>query len=77
LSGNLILPCVAEALQPGDAVFFMNETGQVDHTGLYLGGQEIIHASGSQVKIQSMNRTATNYLKRLDHEFIGAKRYWW
>jgi len=77
LSGNLILPCVAEALQPGDALFFMNETGQVDHTALYLGDGRIIHATGQQVKIQSMDPAAQDYLKRFDHEFIGAKRYWW
>ena len=77
LSGNLILPCVAEALQPGDALFFMNETGQVDHTALYLGGGKIIHATGKQVKIQSMDPGAKDYLKRFDREFIGAKRYWW
>ncbi|MCX6903865.1 MAG: C40 family peptidase [Verrucomicrobia bacterium] len=76
LSGNLLLPCVAEALLPGDAVFFMNETGQVDHTGLYLGEQKILHATGAQVKIQSMNPAAKDYLKRFDHEFVGAKRYW-
>jgi gamma-D-glutamyl-L-lysine dipeptidyl-peptidase len=77
LSGNLILPCVAEALQPGDAVFFMNETGQVDHTGLCLGNEEILHATGPEVKIQSMNPRATNYCRRFDRDFIGAKRYWW
>jgi gamma-D-glutamyl-L-lysine dipeptidyl-peptidase len=77
LNGNLILPCVAEALRPGDAVFFVNETGQVDHTALYLGHQEIIHATGDRVKRQSMNPAAANYFKRFDHEFIGAKRYWW
>lgn len=77
LNGNLILPCVADALQPGDAIFFMNAAGQVDHTALYLGGQEIIHATGDSVKIQSMNPAAPTYFKRFDHEFIGAKRYWW
>ncbi len=77
LNGNLILPCVAEALQPGDAVFFMNDAGQVDHTGLYLGERKIIHATSGEVKIQSMDSAASDYFKRFDHEFIGAKRYWW
>ena len=77
LNGNLILPCVAGALQPGDAIFFINSVGQVGHTGLYLGDGEMIHAQGTQVKIQSMNPTARNYYERFDREFIGAKRYWW
>ena len=77
LNGNLILPCVAEALQPGDAIFFMNDTGQVDHTGLYLGDRKIIHATSNEVKIQSMDPAAGDYFKRFDHDFIGAKRYWW
>ncbi|MDE3067825.1 MAG: C40 family peptidase [Verrucomicrobiota bacterium] len=77
LSGDLILPCVADALQPGDAVFFMNPTGLVGHTGLCLGDGKIIHAQGSRVKIQSMNPRAKDYFARFDGEFIGAKRYWW
>jgi cell wall-associated NlpC family hydrolase len=77
LSGNLILPGVAEALLPGDAIFFMGEEGQVDHTGLYLGNQEILHATGPEVKIQSLNPASTNYFKRFAHDFIGAKRFWW
>ena len=77
LNGNLILPCVAAALEPGDALFFMNSTGQVGHTALYLGGGKIIHAQGDRVKIQSLNPAAKDYFKRFDHEFIGAKRYWW
>lgn len=77
LAGNLILPCVPEALLPGDAIFFMNKTtGQVDHTGLYLGDRKFIHASGPKVRIQSMDPAAPDYYKRFDHDFIGAKRYW-
>lgn len=76
LNGNLLLPCVVEALEPGDALFFMGQTGQVDHTGLYLGDRKILHATGPQVKIQSMDPTAPDYCKRFDHDFIGAKRYW-
>lgn len=77
LSGNLILPGVAEALLPGDAVFFMNDAGQVDHTGLYLGNQELLHATrGRGVSIQSLNPAAPDFLPRFARDFIGAKRYW-
>jgi NlpC/P60 family len=77
LNGNLILPCVREALKPGDAVFFMNSAGQVAHTGLYLGDGKIIHAQGDHVKIQSMDPKAEDYFARFGRDFIGAKRYWW
>jgi hypothetical protein len=77
LSGNLILPGITEALLPGDAIYFMNDEGQVDHTGLYLGNQEILHATGREVQIQSLNPASTNYMKRFTHDFIGAKRFWW
>ncbi len=77
LGGHLILPCVKEALLPGDALFFMNESGQVDHVGIYLGHHQLIHATGNQVKIQSLDPKAPDYLKRFTHDFIGAKRFWW
>jgi hypothetical protein len=77
LNGNLLLPCVAEALLPGDAIFFMNDAGQVNHTALYLGERKIIHATSNEVKVQSMDPTAKDYFKRFNHDFIGAKRYWW
>lgn len=78
LSGNLIMPGVSEALLPGDAIFFMNDEGQVDHTGLYLGNQELLHAtSGREVSIQSLNPASPNFFPRFTHDFIGAKRFWW
>ncbi|MBN2507733.1 MAG: C40 family peptidase [Verrucomicrobia bacterium] len=77
LGGHLILPCVREALLPGDALYFMGGAGQVDHVALYLGNDEVLHATGNRVKLQSTQPSATNYLKRLDRDFIGAKRFWW
>jgi cell wall-associated NlpC family hydrolase len=77
LGGHLILPCVKEALLPGDAIFFIGDRGQVDHTALYLGNQDLLHATGAEVKIQSLNPAATNYFKRFDGDFLGAKRFWW
>jgi cell wall-associated NlpC family hydrolase len=78
LAGNLIHPCVSEALLPGDALFFMNRTtGQVDHTGLYLGDRRFIHATGPRVREQSMDPAAPDYFKRFDQDYIGAKRVFW
>lgn len=78
LGGMLILPCAAEALQPGDALFFMADNGQVDHTALYVGEGRAIHATGRQVvKIQDLDPSSPNHLHRYPKEFIGAKRFWW
>lgn len=77
LGGHLILPCVREALLPGDALFFMNESGQVDHVGLYVGENQVLHASGSSVRLESLDPADSNYLRRMDSDFIGAKRFWW
>jgi hypothetical protein len=77
LGGYLILPSVREALLPGDVIFFMNGAGQVDHTGLYLGNDEMIHATPPRVRIQSLNPAAPHYFRRFDHDFLGAKRFWW
>jgi len=76
LGGHLILPCVREALLPGDALFFMNTEGLVDHVALYLGADQVLHATGNAVRIDSTDPQAPNYLRRLAHDFIGAKRYW-
>lgn len=77
LGGNLIPPYLVEALMPGDAVYFINSKGQVDHTGLYIGQGRIIHATGTSVRIQSIDPKAPDYLDRFQEDFIGAKRFWW
>jgi hypothetical protein len=78
LGGHLILPCAAEALQPGDALFFIGMNGQVDHTALYIGHGRAIHATGKQVVMeQSLEIADPNHLRRYPAEFIGAKRFWW
>ncbi len=76
LGGHLILPCVREALLPGDALFFMNPSGLVDHVALYLGNQTLLHATGTSVRLNSTNPEDPDYLHRLTHDFIGAKRFW-
>jgi hypothetical protein len=75
LAGHLILPCVTEALLPGDALFFMNEAGQVYHVALYVGDQQIVHALGEQVQQHSIDPTATNYFPRMDRQYLGSKRF--
>ena len=40
--------------QAGDLLFFENEENKISHVGIYLGNQEIIHASG-RVKIEKID----------------------
>lgn len=74
LAGHLIPAGVQEALLPGDALFFMNESGQVYHVALYAGDGEIIHAIDREVQIHSIREGATNYFPRMREKYIGAKR---
>lgn len=77
LGGYLIMPCLKEALLPGDALYFINDMGQVYHTGIYLGNEQMLHATPPFVKIQSINPTVTNSFKSFEQDFLGAKRFWW
>lgn len=79
LAGHLIHPCAADALLPGDALFFIGATGQVDHTALYLGRDKMLHAASSRgrVSVQSLNPGQPEYFERYPDEFIGARRLWW
>ncbi len=60
-----------EELQPGDLVFFRNESGYVYHVGMSLGGDRFIHAprTGDVVKEASLDEPyfAQNY--------TGARRF--
>lgn len=50
---------IAEA-KKGDLIFFGNDKGRIDHVGIYLGDEWIIHCSG-EVKINSLNPTSSQY----------------
>lgn len=43
---------ISEA-KPGDLAFFLNKDGKITHTGIFLGGDKIIHASG-KVRIDTL-----------------------
>ncbi|ACL76003.1 C40 family peptidase [Ruminiclostridium cellulolyticum] len=61
-----------DALKAGDILFFdassRNRAGAIDHVGIYLGGDNFIHASSSKgsVRIQKLSQYKALY--------IGAKR---
>jgi peptidoglycan DL-endopeptidase LytE len=58
------------ALLEGDLVFF-NTTGQgVSHVGIYLGGDEFIHAASNPGKVVKSKLTEKYYAQR----YLGARR---
>lgn len=58
-------------LEPGDVVFFSDESGLVEHAGLYVGGGQFVHAPGpgDVVTIASLYETYHS------EAFAGARRY--
>lgn len=58
-------------LEAGDAIFFSDPSGLVEHVGLYLGDGQFVHAAGpgDQVVIASL------YEPHHAEAFAGARRY--
>ena len=52
---------------PGDIVFF-SENDNVNHVGVYIGNDELIHSSGS-VKVESFNYQKCNFSEKLKNMF--------
>jgi cell wall-associated NlpC family hydrolase len=66
------------AWEPGDLLFFGKSPTEITHVGMYIGNQQVIHASGKgptpSVQIQSMDPTAPDYAERLVTTYVGARR---
>lgn len=55
-------------LQPGDLVFYGNSRGTINHVAIYIGGGQVIHASGRKTGIKISNykyRTPVKYVRIL------------
>ena len=54
-----------DSLQPGDLIFYTNNSGTVNHVAMYIGGGQVVHASdpSSGIKISNM-RYRTPYMAR-------------
>jgi NlpC/P60 family len=65
------IPVAHEHLKPGDAVFFAQRDGYVDHVGLYVGDGRFISAAerGGGVRVSSIADPP------LSTHYIGARRY--
>ncbi len=63
-------PLSLEEAQAADLAFFQNEKGRISHVAIMRKTPEYIHASG-EVKINSFDPRASNYLKKLDDMLKG------
>jgi len=63
-------PIAAEALKPGDLVFYNTQRREYSHVGIYLGEGRFIHApsNGGSVRVESLG---ANYWAR---RYNGARR---
>lgn len=57
-------------LRPGDLLFFADPGRPISHVGLYLGGDDLIHASTGQGEVVVANLQARWFRERL----VGARR---
>ncbi|HWW81570.1 MAG TPA: C40 family peptidase [Steroidobacteraceae bacterium] len=65
-------PVALDSLSPGDLVFFRIHSRQVNHVGIYVGGDRFIHAPRSGGTVSYGNISAGYYHKHL----VGAGRFW-
>lgn len=57
-----------DELQAGDLIFYANSSGTINHVAIYLGGNQVVHASNpkSGIKISKYNyRTPVKYVRIL------------
>ena len=57
----------------GDLIFFQNDNSNINHVGIYLGANKIIHASG-EVRIDMVNDEGIFTMKSKSHNFHSIKR---
>lgn len=57
-------------LQPGDLVFFSNSSESVGHVGIYIGNNQMIHASTSRTGVIISDLGSSYYIQH----YVGAKR---
>jgi cell wall-associated NlpC family hydrolase len=67
---NVGTPVAAEELQPADRVYFAGRSGNISHTGIYIGNGFFIHASSSNHGVAVSRLTDPMYTKM----YAGARR---
>jgi cell wall-associated NlpC family hydrolase len=67
-AGTAVAP---QDLQAGDAVFFSDASGRIDHEGLYVGGGQFVHAPGEDAVVGLSSLYDPVYAQA----YAGARRY--
>lgn len=77
----------AEALRPGDLLFFASDGSRIDHVAIYAGHERIIHASGSAGAVRydllgegARGRWYADHLvtaRRVERDRTGSHRWRW
>jgi cell wall-associated NlpC family hydrolase len=60
----------ADALEPGDLLFFSTEAPGASHVGMAIGGDQFVHAPSSRGIVRVERLTASYWSSR----YVGAKR---
>ncbi|WP_416197780.1 MAG: NlpC/P60 family protein [Sporanaerobacter sp.] len=63
-------PVKKSELLPGDLVFFNTSGKGISHVGLYIGDQEMIHASSGSKRVEKININSKYYASR----YVTARR---
>lgn len=58
-------------LAPGDRLYFVSRSGRINHTGIYLGNSQFIHASSRRGQVGIDSLADRSYWSR----FVGARRF--
>jgi len=75
LVGQLVAtPWHLTGLEPGDLLFFIDESGRVIHTGVSLGGMRFLHESPPEVHVSSLDPADPAYSKTWHDAFVFARR---
>jgi len=57
-------------LLPGDRLYFISNTGRINHTGIYMGAGQFVHASARRGCVVTDALAESTYWRR----FVGARR---
>jgi murein DD-endopeptidase / murein LD-carboxypeptidase len=60
----------ADAVQPGDLIFFGTQGAGASHVGMAIGGDEFVHAPSSRGEVRVERLTAAYWASR----YVGARR---
>jgi len=60
-----------EALQPGDLLFFHTSRRGISHVGLYIGGNQFVHAANTRRRVRVDSLNEAYYRNR----FVTARRF--